>query len=103
MTAKRAESAGIAGRIGGYCLKVMGAVGKRRLSYRTRPPRCLRRIAEQRRPVIDLNSTVGFRRAGERQRVVIGNAVAHYPAVGRERDDGRGHRRNRIDGRAQSS
>ena len=59
------------------------------------------RAAEQRRTVIDLDRAVGFRRAGQRQRIVIGDAVADDAAVGRERGDGRGNRRGRVDGDAQ--
>ena len=44
---------------------------------------------------------LGFRRAGERQRIVIGDAVAHHAAVGRERGNGRRNRRGRVDGDAQ--
>ena len=39
---------------------------------------------------------VGFRRAGQRQRIVIGDAVAHRAAVGRERGDARRHRRRGV-------
>ena len=52
-------------------------------------------------PSIDLDRAVGFRRAGQRQRVVIGDAVADGAAVGRERGDARGNRRRRVDGDAQ--
>ena len=44
---------------------------------------------------------IGFRRAGQRQRIVIGDAVADHAAVGRERGDGRRNRGGRIDGDAQ--
>ena len=49
--------------------------------------------AEQRRAVKHLHRGVGHCRAGQRQRVVIGDAVAHRAAVGRERRDGRRYRR----------
>ena len=49
--------------------------------------------AEQRRAVEDLDGRVGFRRAGQRQRAVIGDAVTHDAAVGRERGDARRNRR----------
>ena len=59
------------------------------------------RAAEQRRTVIDLDRAVGFRRAGQRQRIVIGDAVADDAAVGRERGD-RGYGRGcRVDGHVQ--
>ena len=57
--------------------------------------------AEQRGAVIDLDRAVGFRRAGERQRIVIGDAVADDAAVGRERGDRRGRRGRGVDGDAQ--
>ena len=57
--------------------------------------------AEQRGAVIDLHRGVGFRRAGQRQGIVIGDAVAHDTAVGRERGDARGNRGRRVDGDAQ--
>ena len=44
---------------------------------------------------------IGFRRAGQRQGIVIGDAVADDAAVGRERGDGRGNRGGRVDGDAQ--
>ena len=56
--------------------------------------------AEQRGAVIDLDRAVGFRRAGQRQRVGIGDAVADHAAVGRERGDGRRNRRRGVDGHA---
>ena len=58
--------------------------------------------AEQRRAVVDLDRAVGFRRAGQRQGIVIGDAVADGAAVGRERGDARGNRRRRVDGHAQA-
>ena len=77
-------------------------------AIRQAPPWCSSRprcrspcAAEQRRTVIDLDRAVGFRRAGERQRIVIGDAVADDAAVGRERGDGRGNRGCRVDGHAQ--
>ena len=44
---------------------------------------------------------VGFRRAGQRQRIVIGDAVADDAAVGRERGDGGCGRGCRVDGHVQ--
>ena len=58
--------------------------------------------AEQRGAVIDLHRAVGFRRAGERQGIVIGDAVTHRAAVGRERGDARGNRGRRVDGDARA-
>ena len=55
--------------------------------------------AEQGGAVVDLDRAVGRRRAGQRQRVVIGDAVAGDAAVGRERRDRRGGRRSRVDRR----
>ena len=48
--------------------------------------------AEQRDPVIDLDGGIGFRAAGERQGIVIGDAVAHRAAVGRVRGNRRDDR-----------
>ena len=41
--------------------------------------------AEQGGAVIDLDRGIGFRGAGERQGIVIGDAVANHAAVGRVR------------------
>ena len=45
-----------------------------------------------------LHRAAGFRRAGQRQRIVVGDAVADHAAVGRERGHGRGARGDRVDG-----
>ena len=47
---------------------------------------------QQRHTVVDIHRAVRHRTAGQRQRVVIGDAVAHRATVGRERGDGRGSR-----------
>ena len=61
-------------------------------------PRC----AELRRAVKHIHRAIGLRRPGERQRSVVGDAVAHPAAVTRERQDRRNRRHsranNRIDG-----
>ena len=57
--------------------------------------------AEQRGTVIDLDRGIGFRRAGERQDIVIGDAIANGTAIGRERRNGRDSRGMRIDGDTQ--
>ena len=59
------------------------------------------RAAEQRRTVIDLDRAAGLRRAGQRQRIVIGDAVANHAAVGRERGDRGCSRGRRVDGHVQ--
>ena len=46
--------------------------------------------AEQRDAVIDLDRGIGFRGAGERQGIVIGDAVARRAAVGRVRGNAPG-------------
>ena len=46
--------------------------------------------AEQGGAVIDLDRGIGFRRAGERQGIVIGDAVARHAAVGRVRGNASG-------------
>ena len=84
---------GIAGGIGGGGGQAVGAVAQRWRGVAPGAGAARGDAAEQRRPVIDLDRAVGLRRAGERQRIVIGDVVAHHPAVGRERGDGRGNRR----------
>ena len=84
---------GIAGGIGGGGGQAVGAIGQRWRGVAPGAGPARGHAVEQRRTVIDLDRRVGFRRAGERQRIVIGDVVAHHPAVGRERGDGRGNRR----------
>ena len=73
----------------------MGAVGQRRGGEGPGAAAVGGGAAEQGGAVIDLDRGVGFRRAGQRQGIVIGDAVADRAAVGRERGDGRGNRRVR--------
>ena len=88
VTPERARGhAGIAGGIGGGGGEAVGAIGKRRRGVAPGAAAVGGGAAEQRGPVIDLDRAVGFRRAGQRQRIVIGDAVAHHAAVGRERGD----------------
>ena len=47
---------------------------------------------EQRGAVIDLDRGIGFGAAGERQGIVIGDAIARRAAVGRVRGNRRGDR-----------
>src|ERR1019366_8715998 len=100
--AQRARGhAGIAGNISGSGGQVVGAVAQRRGGEAPGPAAVRSGVAQQRRPVIDLDRAVGFRRAGQRQDIHIGDAVAHHATVGRERDD-RGRRRHvGIHGHAQ--
>ena len=79
----------------------MAAIRQDRRGVAPGPCAARQRAAEQRRAVIDLDRAVGFRRAGQRQRIVIGDAVADHAAVGRERGDGRGNRGGRVDGHVQ--
>ena len=67
----------------------MAAIRQDRRGVAPGPCPARQRAAEQRRTVIDLDRALGFRRAGQRQRIVIGDAVADHAAVGRERGDGR--------------
>ena len=53
--------------------------------------------AEQRGAVIDLDGGIGFRAAGERQGIVIGDAIARRAAVGRVRGNRRGGRGTGVD------
>src|SRR6478735_3435012 len=57
-----------------------------------------RDTAEQRDAVIDRDGGIGFGAAGERQGVVIGDAIANRAAVGRVRGDARHHRCGGING-----
>ena len=76
--------AGVAGGIGCRGRQAVAAVRQGRRGVAPGPCPARQRTAEQRRTVIDLDRAVGFRRAGERQRIVIGDAVADHAAVGRE-------------------
>ena len=67
----------------------MAAIRQDRRGVAPGPCPARQRAAEQRRTVIDLDRAAGLRRAGQRQRIVIGDAVADDAAVGRERGDGR--------------
>ena len=78
---------GVAGGIGRRRGQAVGAIGQRRRGIAPGAAAVGRRAAEQRRAVVDLDRAVGFRRAGQRQRVVVGDAVADDAAVGRERGD----------------
>ena len=93
--------AGIAGGIGRRRRQAVAAIGEGRGGVAPGARAARHRAAEQRRAVIDLDRAVGLGRAGQRQRVVIGDAVADDAAVGRERGDGRRARRRRVDGDVQ--
>ena len=92
---------GIAGSIGCRGGQAVAAIRQDRRGVAPGPCPARQRAAEQRRAVIDLDRAAGFRRAGKRQRIVIGDAVADDAAVGRERGDGRGNRGGGVDGDAQ--
>ena len=89
--------ADIASRIGGGGGKAVGAARQGARGVGPGAAAVGGGRAEQRGAVIDLDRAVGFRRAGQRQRRRIGDAVADHAAVGRERGDGRGDRRHRVD------
>ena len=82
----RADVAGRIGRRGG---EAVGAVGQRGGGEAPGAAAVGRRGAEQGGAVVDLHRAVGLGRAGQRQRVVVGDAVADRAAVGRERGDRR--------------
>ena len=84
--------AGIAGDIGGGGGQAVGAVGERCRRIGPVAAAIGGGAAEQRDAVIDLDGGIGFRAAGERQGIVIGDAVARRAAVGRERGNRRGDR-----------
>ena len=92
---------GIAGSISCRGGQAVAAIRQGRRGVAPGPCSARQRAAEQRRAVIDLDRAVGFRRAGERQRIVIGDVVADHAAVGRERGDGRRNRCGGVDGDAQ--
>ena len=98
---RRRRRPGIAGRIGRRRRQAVRAVRQRRCRIAPGAAAVRHRAAQQRRTVKDLDRCVGLRRAGQRQRVVIGDAVAHRAAVGRERGDARRHRRRRVNRHAQ--
>ena len=98
---RRRRRAGIAGRIRGRRGQAVRAVRQRRRRIAPGPAAVGHHAAQQGCAIKDLDRCVGLRRAGQRQRIVIGDAVAHRAAVGRERGDGRRHRRRRVDGHAQ--
>ena len=95
---RRGGCAGIAGRVGGGGGQIMGAVGQRGRGVGPGAAAVGHGAAQKRRAVIDLDRAVGFRRAGQRQGVVVGDVVAHHAAVGRERGDARGNRGGGVDG-----
>ena len=61
----------------------MGCVCQRASGEGPRPAAIGSCGAEQRRAVVDAHCAAGYRRAGQRQSVVIGDAVANRAAVGR--------------------
>ena len=65
--------------------QAVGAVGERGRGEAPGPCSVGGGAAEQRGAVIDLDRGIGFRAAGERQGIVIGDAVARRAAVGRVR------------------
>ena len=81
--------AGIAGHIGGGGAQAVGAVGERGRGEAPGPRSVGGGGAQQGGAVIDLDRGIGFRRAGERQGIVIGDAIANRAAVGRVRGNRR--------------
>src|SRR5690348_7719071 len=89
--------AGIAGGIGGRGGEAVRAIAKRSGGVVPGPCSVRGDAAEQRCAIKDLDRCVGFRGAGERQRVVIGDAIANRAAVGRVGRDRRGNRGRGVD------
>src|SRR5690242_3385786 len=92
-------NAGIAGGIGGRRREAVRAIGERGGGIAPGAGAAGNDAAQERYAVIDLDRRVGFRRAGQRQRVVVGHAVANGAAirrVGRDRRSNRGNRVNRY-------
>ena len=94
---RRRGHPGIAGRIARRRRQAVRAVRQRRRRIAPGPAAVGHRAAQQRRAVKNLDRCIGFRRTGQRQRIVIGDVVAHRAAVGRERGNARRRRRHRID------
>src|SRR4029078_263991 len=82
---------GVAGHICVRRRQAVGAVGKRGGGEAPGPCSVGGSGSQQRDPVIDLDGGIGFRTAGERQGIVIGDAVANRAAVGRERGNAWDH------------
>src|SRR6185436_13617435 len=93
--------AGVAGHIGGGRGQAVGAVGERRGGEAPGPCSVGGGGSQQRDPVIDLDGGIGFGAAGERQGIVIGDAIARRAAVGGERGNRGNDRRCGIDGDAE--
>ena len=90
--------AGVAGAVGRGCGEVVVAVGQAPCGDEAPGAVCARdRAAEQRGAVIDLDRGIGLRRAGKREDIGAGDAVAGACGVGRDRADHRclDHRRRR--------
>ena len=87
---------GIAGDIGGGGGQAVGAVGKRCRRIGPVAAAIGGGAAEQRGAVIDLNRGIGFRGAGQRQGIVIGDAITRNAAVGRVRGNRRDDRSRRC-------
>ena len=79
----------------------MGAVGERGRRIGPVAAAIGGGAAEQRGAVIDLNSATGFRATGQRQGIVIGDAIANNAAVGRVRGNRRGDRGTGVDSDAE--
>ena len=94
---RRRGRAGVAGGIDRLRRQAVAAVRQRRGGVAPGPAAVRRRAcpAASRRQAPAPSRWP--RRAGQRQRVVVGDAVAHRAAVGRERADGRGGRRHGVD------
>ena len=100
--AERARGrAGIAGDIGGGGGQAVGAVGERGRRIGPVAAAIGGGAAEQGGAVIDLDRGIGFRAAGERQGIVIGDAIANRAAVGRVRGNARDDRCAGVDGDAE--
>src|ERR1019366_1398782 len=93
--------AGVAGRIGGGGSQAVGAIGERRGGVAPGPAAVRGGAAQQGGAVIDLDRAVGFRRAGQGQRVDVGDVVTHHAGIRGERGDARRHWRHGIDGDSQ--
>ena len=93
---RRRGRTGIGGRIARRRCQAVRAVGQRRRRIAPGAAAVGDCAAQQGGAVKHLHRGVRFRRSGQRQRGIIGDAVAGRAAVGRERRDTRRRRRHRI-------
>ena len=93
---RRRGCTGVGGRIACRGRQAVRTVRQCRGRVAPGPAAIGHHAAQQGCAVKHLDRAVGFRRPAQGQRIVVGDAVAHRAAVGRERGDARRHRRHRV-------